>query len=281
MSSIGDAHLDIAEKIIRKFRLDCFDKEKFEEAYDEFKKAANYYKNDKNWIKATYALERCVEMQQRLKDNSTINEINLELFKVTKNYDHHKAIDILKNNCIPYLIESGKYSQATKLYEDLAPMFEKDEQLDEAIACYKKALHYCEADCLNNSTKFRVLDRLASLSAKSENYTDAIQYYEDLGLAQASTPLKFSIKENYFNACLCYLANSDVVSARDAYNKYIELDYTFVNSPLGKLALEIIIDVENMDVDSFTTHVSEYDRISKLDSLRVSLLLRTKNSMLL
>jgi len=277
-NSNGDRHFYIAEKLVRKFTIDCFDKEKYQEAFDEFIKAANSYKVAKNWYKAVECYDRCIFLQKKLKNKDDESQIWIEMAKVTQNIDHLKAIKILKEKCIPYLIENGKFIHVAKHFQEIGDLFELDDDINESIICYKNALQYFEADQFSNSAKINTLTKLANLSVKINNYDDAIIYYELIATNHLEKITKQSAKENYFNSLLCQLAKNDIVQAKQSYEKYIELDYTFEGSPLGKLFEKILRDVENINSNDLSLHLKEYDSYSRLDNVRVPLLLKIKQN---
>jgi alpha-soluble NSF attachment protein len=101
-------------------------------------------------------------------------------------------------------------------------------------------------------------------------------YFESIATIQLENITKHSAKENYFNSLLCQLAKNDIVQAKQSFEKYKELDYTFEGSPLGKLFEKIIKDVENINSNDLSLHLKEFDSYSRLDNIRVSLLLKIK-----
>jgi len=79
-----------------------------------------------------------------------------------------------------------------------------------------------------------------------------------------------------FNSFLCVLAKQDTVGARRALEKYKDLDPTFPVQRECKLCETILEACENLDVDSFTTAVAEFDAMTPLDPFRTHLLLQAK-----
>jgi len=75
---------------------------------------------------------------------------------------------------------------------------------------------------------------------------------------------------------LCNLANADAIGASQAYTRFDNLDYTFGESREGKFASQLIETVENFDAEGFATACFEYDRISKLDPWKTSMLVKVK-----
>lgn len=75
---------------------------------------------------------------------------------------------------------------------------------------------------------------------------------------------------------MCHLANGDAIGASQAYTRFDNLDYTFSDSREGKFASQLIETVEQFDAEGFATACFEYDRISKLDPWKTSMLVKVK-----
>ena len=90
--------------------------------------------------------------------------------------------------------------------------------------------------------------------------------------------LKFNAKGHLFCAGIVRLCMGDPVGIKQQFERYKEMDYTFGSSRECKLLENLAQDVEEMNVDSFTDHVYEYDSISPLDSWKTTLLLRVKKT---
>jgi len=88
--------------------------------------------------------------------------------------------------------------------------------------------------------------------------------------------LKFSVRNYLFNAFLCILAKQDVVGASRALDKYKDMDPTFVSQRECKLCEAVLEACENLDVDSFTQAVADFDALTPLDAFRTHLLLQAK-----
>jgi alpha-soluble NSF attachment protein len=56
------------------------------------------------------------------------------------------------------------------------------------------------------------------------------------------------------------------------------LDYTYADSREGKFSRLLVDTVEGFDSEGFATACFEYDRISKLDPWKTSLLVKVKRS---
>merc|ERR1712232_198391 len=108
----------------------------------------------------------------------------------------------------------------------------------------------------------------------------AAQLYDDQGRrCLDSNVLKFNAKGHFLQAILCHLANGDSVAAEQAFEKkYDVLDYTFGTSREGKFASQLIECVKGGDEEVFATACYDYDRISKLDPWKTTMLVKVKKT---
>lgn len=115
----------------------------------------------------------------------------------------------------------------------------------------------------------------ARLSAQLENYHEAIEMYERIvSKTMNNSLLKWSNRDHLFCASLCRLVLNNL--SMDKYEDML-LHISFKNSREGMFLHELISAIENSDLDKFTDAVKEFDSITKLDSWKVSILLKIKN----
>jgi len=93
-----------------------------------------------------------------------------------------------------------------------------------------------------------------------------------------SNLLKYNAKGYFLQAIFCHLANGDSIAAQKSQTKYGHLDFTFSDSREGKLCTKLIEYMEQFDPEGFSTACYEYDRISKLDPWKTTLLVKVKRS---
>ena len=192
------------------------------------------------------------------------------------------------NAAIAILTDAGRLTQAAKLSKEVGELFET-EGLDTeekssvvlAIESYEQAAELFDAD-QSNSQASQMLAKVAELCSAALEPPDllrAAQIYNDLGRkCLDSNLLKFNAKGYFLQAILCHLANSDSIAAEQAMARYSSLDYTFADSREGKLCQKLIETVEGFDSEGFATACFEYDRISKLDPWKTSMLVKVKRT---
>jgi alpha-soluble NSF attachment protein len=89
--------------------------------------------------------------------------------------------------------------------------------------------------------------------------------------------MKYSVKDYFLKAGICYLASGDTVSTQRAIQKYAEMDPSFVSQRENLLLNDLYQAFERGDPDAFTDRLYQYDQISKLDKWKTSMLVKVKN----
>ena len=184
--------------------------------------------------------------------------------------DGRSGTEVLENEALPRIVDAGRLSQAAKLHGEVAEMFESEGQFAEAISHFQQAADLHNAENAS-STAMKSLSRIAVLSAQLDppDWAQAAETFERVGTESLnSNLLKFGAKGNFFNAVLCTLASGDVVAAERALEKYKELDYTFPSCREAKLADDVVAAFKDMNAESFTDAVFNFDQISPLDPWR-------------
>jgi len=250
--------------------------QKFEDAAEMYAKAGNIYKGTKKWDLAGAAYVKAAEcnIQSQNKNEAATNYTNASsCFKKNSTPD---SINCLKT-AIEIYVDDGRFSIAAKLDKEIAELYEADMDYEHAIEHYTAAAEKYEGE---NSTSAAngCLIKVAQYCAQLEKYEKAVEVYEDVAKKSLENNLlKWSAKDYFFRAILCYLAATDQVSAKRQLDKYQEMDYTLGGTRECKFLQEIITAYENYDVEAFTQAVVEYDSISKLDQWKTTILLRIKN----
>ncbi len=75
------------------------------------------------------------------------------------------------------------------------------------------------------------------------------------------------------------MCSQDYVRARGNLEKYQNMDMTFSGTREYELLKGILDAVEAEDVEAFTNKVADFDRLTKLDQWKTTILLRIKKSM--
>ncbi|KAJ1516618.1 hypothetical protein HMI54_008776 [Coelomomyces lativittatus] len=252
---------------------------KFEEAEELFSKAAHQYKLAKKWKEAGNAYLRSADMQIRLGERDEAANRFLDASNVFKKISPEEAIQSLKQ-AIDILTERGRFQMAAKHQKTIAEIYENDlMDLEKSMQAYETAAEWFQgedAPALANGC----LLKIATFAAQLEHYSKAIELFEKVAADSINNTLtKWSVKEYFLKAGLCHLASEDAVGARRAIERYSEIDLTFSKQREFSFLNGLLEALESGDVDAFTSHVVEFDNLTKLDNWKTTLLLRVKKSM--
>lgn len=199
-----------------------------------------------------------------------------------KNVDPAIAVEKYQS-AISLLCDAGRLTQAAKLSKEVAEIFENDEEANISLAIenYEQAAELFGTE-QSRSQQSQCMAKVAELCSAALDPPDllrAAQIYDKLGReCLESNLLKFNAKGYFLQSVMCHLANGDSIGATQAVQKYENLDYTFSDAREGKFARQLIECVENYDPEGFATACFEYDRITKLDPWKTSMLVKVKRT---
>lgn len=150
---------------------------------------------------------------------------------------------------------------AIEMYEQAADLFQMEDSKGQSSNCKAKVAE------------------LSSAALDPPDLLKAGQIYDELGRnCLDSNLLKFNAKGYFLQSILCQLANCDAVGAEQALQRYEGVDYTFSESREGKFARTLVECVEGLDAEGLAQACFEFDRVSKLDPWKTSMLVRVKRS---
>ncbi|KAI3635482.1 hypothetical protein MIR68_006120 [Amoeboaphelidium protococcarum] len=250
---------------------------KLEEAADMCAKAGNLYKIEKKWKQAGEAYEKAADYALQMNDLDVASSNLVEASKSFKKVSPEEAIKSL-TRAVEMLKERGRFHPAANYMKQIGEIYESD------IVDPKLAMQYYEeaADLYSGEDSSGLANqcwlKVATFAAQLEQYDKAIEKFESVAATSLDNNLtKYSAKNYFLNAGLCHLCK-DPVGARKAVEKYQDLDSTFSQSRECQLLLNLLDALEAGDQPAFTGHVADYDRMSKLDPWKTTVLLRVKRT---
>ncbi|XP_018320633.1 alpha-soluble NSF attachment protein [Agrilus planipennis] len=248
---------------------------KVEDAVDCYHRAANLFKMAKNWTQAGSAF--CEAGNLHLKTGSRHDAATnfVDAANCYKKSDINEAVNCLVR-AIEIYTDMGRFTMAAKHHQSIAEMYETDAaDLKKAVQHYEQAADYYRGEESNSSAN-KCLLKVAQYAAQLEDYTKAIQIYEQVASSSLENSLlKYSAKEYLFRAALCHLC-VDLLNARHALERYTQIYPAFQDSREYKLLQNIFDQIEEQNLDGYTDVVKEYDSISRLDQWYTTMLLRIK-----
>ena len=287
----GDAFLQEAEATLKKSTWFASSSErKYEDAAESFTKAANAYKVGGCNDEAGNAYQRAAELyKDKLKSLGEASKCLSDAGACLKKSNPSEAIGCYRS-AVTLLCDAGRLNQAAKLSKEIAEIFENDgasaedgssDAINAAIASYQQAAELFEMEQAKSQAS-NCLQKVAELSSGALDPPEllrAAEIYESLGRqCLESNLLKYNAKTHFLNGVMCHLANGDSIGASQALARFDSLDYTFADAREGKFARQLVECVEQFDPEGFATACFEYDRISKLDPWKTSMLVKVKRS---
>lgn len=275
----GDSLVAAAEKKLKSWSL-FGSGSKNEEACEFYDKAAAQYKLAKEWDKAGETYLKAAELQEKMKQEHDAVQRYTDAAKAFKNSSVKDAVKAYKI-AVSLHQEANRFSQAAKIYKEIAEMEEKEGDFKGALKAYGDAADMFQAEDAKASMNQMNL-KVAELSAKNMDYTRAIEVYEQvIASSLESTLLAHSCKDYMFKAGLCAFVVSakkeDMSFITNKLEKYEDMHPAFGNDRNCDLLRKCVKAFDDDDVDAFTDHVFKYDRISTLDNWVAAMLLEVKN----
>lgn len=259
-----------------------------EEAAELMMQAANAYKVG-GWHQeaGTTYMEAAKIYQNTL---SQANEASKCYSQAGASFKKANPVDAIQayQSAVTLMTDAGRLNQAAKLCKECGEIYESEEvetsggeksSVVLAIEFYEQAaeLFGLEDAKSQESQSLAKIAELCSAALDPPDLQRAAGIYDQLGRqCLESNLLKFNAKGYFLQAIFCHLAQQDAVAASQAMDRYEGVDYTFGESREGKLCKKITECVEGYDSEGFSQALFEYDRISKLDPWKTSMLLKVK-----
>lgn len=249
---------------------------KFEEAAEMCSQAGNLLKIEKRWKESGAAYMKAVEYLEKTDDRDEAASKLVEASKCfRKACDFPVAVQSLEK-AVDLLKQRGRFHPAAGHVKTIAELYETD------LTDYEKARHYyAEAAELysgedSNGLANQCWLKVATFAAQLEQYVQAIEKFEHVARTSLDNNLtKYSAKGYLLNAGLCHLCQ-DALGARKALEKYRDMDPTFGQSRECQFLANLLDSFDEGDAGKFTGHVAEFDRMTKLDPWKTTILLRIK-----
>ncbi|KAK6844577.1 hypothetical protein PG995_014687 [Apiospora arundinis] len=237
--------------------------QKYMDAAELYIEAANAFRMQKMSREAGQAFEKAAQVQDKnLKEPNDAANAMVDAFKVYKQDSPEDAVRCLEFSIQQYC-RTGNFRRAAQHKESMGEVFETQlADTKRALAAYEEAAGWYEGDnaaALANKLWLKVAD-IAALDA---DYYKAIEQYE---------------KDYFLKAGICHLATGDTVAAGRALEKYRDMDPTFPSNREHQLLVDLLAAIEAGNQEDFTDKLFQYDRMSKLDKWKTTLLVRVKDA---
>lgn len=278
--SKAEAYLAEGNKALNRTTIFGFGKaQKYEDAAEAFTKATNSFKLDSQYEQAGLASMQAAEAYKKA-DTGANDTINATVeagncFKLGNN--HAKAVQCFTDAISAYE-ENQRYGQCAKYQKEVAEIYEACGDYDSALTCYQKAAHYFTVDNKKSQANQISLKLATLITTHSDKYIEAADIFEKIGTESLESRLgQFSAKGYFFQCLLCHLAAGDTVQVRNKLNLFKDKDHSFSTCRECKFIEKIGESIENYDADAYADACAEFDKITPLDSWKISLLSKAKS----
>lgn len=119
----------------------------------------------------------------------------------------------------------------------------------------------------------------AMIQALLKQYKSAAALFESVAAEYANNNLlKYSAKDHFMNATLCWMAEGDVTTAMKKRETFQDQDPQFSGSRQDNLLGNCLEAMLASKPDDFATAIAEWESMTKLEPFRVKLLLSAKDT---
>lgn len=254
------------------------DSSRLEEAAELFVEAANIYRLSKQLEVAGDTFLRAAKCHLDASNDHEAGSMFVEAYKCYKSSNPSRACESLEK-AIDIFTRKGQLRRGAYFKYELAEIQELDlNDCSGATKNFETAGDWYlqdQAVALANKSYLKCADLLAL----DKKYLQAAEIYTKVVYNSLGNRLsQWALKEYYLKLALCYLAATDIVASEKTVNEALRQDPSFENSREHTLVSDLIEDVKQGDLDAFTSHVTDFDRFTKLDRWKTTLLLQIKET---
>jgi len=252
---------------------------KYEDAVELLEKAANNFKLAKCWKDAGETFEKLADCHSKLESAHEVASSYVDAANAYKKVSLPDAITALDKASVAFT-DMGRLGMAAKNLRDIGDIHEQQGEKEQAVEYHTQAADlFSGEESSSEANKCRL--KAAHLSAELGRYKVAFDTFEAVSLASMDNNLlRYSAKGYLLNAGLCRLCHDDIVSVRNAIERYEDMDPSFSGCREQKLLADVADAVDEGDVPKFTQVIGDYDRMSRLDPWKTSLLLVVKKKLM-
>lgn len=253
--------------------------EKYQNATDLYIQAANAFRMQKSNREAGQTFEKAAQIQiKNLNEPDDAANTYIDAFKVYRTESPEDAARCVEFSINQYCAK-GNFRRAASHKESLGDIFENQlGDMKRALEAYEAAAGWYEGDgaaALANKLWLKVAD----IAALDGDYPKAIDHYEKVAQQSINNNLmRYSVKEYFLKAGICYLAAGDMIATQRALEKYRDMDPGFATQREHQLLTDLIGAIEEGDQEKFADKLYAYDQMSKLDKWKTAILLRIKSA---
>jgi alpha-soluble NSF attachment protein len=249
----------------------------YEDTAEKLVRLGNMHKLNNQWQLAGDTFLHASEAWNQSGDNK-IDMIN-NLIEAGNCYKKISPCDAVKTflRTIDHYNIDGKFGRSAKVYKEIAEIFELDHNKTLAIEAYENSAQMFERDNRKSDANSCML-KVALFVAERDELIKAGKIFENIANYTITTRFGALTTKGYLlQGLLCYLALGDQIKVRNKIEEYKNIDYSFASSRECDFVTKLIDAMESYDVDKFSQVCEEFDRVTPLDSWKISMLVKAKN----
>lgn len=252
---------------------------KLENAQESYGKAANSWKLAKKWKESGDAYIAQANILKKMKEVDEASTAYMNAAKAFKKTDPKDSIHALQK-AVEILVERGRFQSAASNQKQIAELYETDlVDIEKAMHAFELAADWYQAEDSNAQANSCWL-KVATFAAQLDQFEKAIEKFEHVASASMDNNLlKWSLRGYYLQSGLCVLCTGDLVRVQSSINRYLSNDVTFADSREYKFLQKLLDACEANDKEVFTEVIIDYDKLTKLDAWKTSILLKIKNGL--
>lgn len=241
--------------------------------------AANLYRLRKELENSGDTFTAAANCQIKANNDDEAGNTFVEAYKCYKSgTSPTKACESLKK-AIEIFTRRGQFRRGANFKFELAEILEMDlQEYSKAIENYETAGDwYAQDQALALANKSYL--KCADLKALDGQYLEACEVYSKVISNSLGNRLsQWSLKDYFLKVGLCYLAAGDNVAAQRTVSEALSQDPNFSNSREYDLLNSLVECCNEGDGEKLSAKVYEFDKFSKLDKWKTTILLKIKDS---
>ncbi|RDW82374.1 hypothetical protein BP6252_03486 [Coleophoma cylindrospora] len=253
--------------------------DKWQAAVEKYNLAANAFLDDAG---ATFKLIADIQKNKLNEpdDAATSLQSAFNAFRLTQPAEAVRCME----QVIERYTARGNFRRAAAQVQTLAELQEEQGMMKEALDSYEKAGKWFQGDnapTLANKNFLKVAE-IAALKQDpkaDDRYLLSIKHFEGVAKSSLSNAaMKWSVKDYFLKAGLCHLARGDMVDTNRAFQEYLQMDPTFGSQKEYQLLMDLAGAIQEGDQDAFGDKLFLYDKVNTLDSWKITMCRRIKDS---
>ena len=251
---------------------------KREQAVELFKEAANKLRVENRMGEAGQALVRAADVELQTGERDFAANTFYEASKCFRMARPDQAVMAL-DRCAELLVQRGRFRQAADRKKNMAELYREDpSHLADGLAAYEQAATWYTQEGAS-ATASSCMREAAQIAVQLAQYPKAIELWEQVAsISLGSSLTKYSVKEYYLNAGLCYLAIPDYGAAARAMAFYAQQDPGFPSTVEGQSLHALLEAGEHGAFDSFDARVQDLDKLKPLVGWRATLMANVRKA---